>query len=305
MDNFPTPDATGAAGLGLDTARTRHPAPFGLISVRGPDALDFVQRLCSQDVVAMRPGETGLGAFLNAKGKLITTAVLGRGEDQVWVETQEDQRDPLAELLERYHFTERVEIEVLWPGRCVEVVGPGAFAALRPAAAAAGVDATADGVVIAHQRAGLQWGRAHGVAPELDLPPLDDATAELLRIAARIPRIGVDTEASTLALEAGLDDHVSTTKGCYTGQEIVARIHTYGHVNRQLCLLEIDGEEEVARATPLLEPDEGDPVGRVMSAAPVAGEQRSLALGYLPGELAQAGQRVWLVSLDGRAARVR
>ena len=83
--------------------------------------------------------------------------------------------------------------------------------------------------------------RSHGAAIRLQAPPspLSDGDAECLRLLAGLLRVGVETEPTTLALEADLDDHVSTTKGCYTGQEIVARIHTYGHVNRKACLLHL------------------------------------------------------------------
>ena len=102
---------------------------------------------------------------------------------------------------------------------------------------------------------------------------------------AGLVRIGVETEASTLALEADLDDHCSTTKGCYTGQEIVARIHTYGHVNRKLCLLQLDGDGAIEQPVPLHELEDDLPVGRVMHAVAAPGSSvarwpRLLAEGF-------------------------
>ena len=111
--------------------------------------------------------------------------------------------------------------------------------------------------------------------------------------------MGKDTDETTLALEADLDDHVSTAKGCYTGQEIVARIHTYGHVNRKLCLLAIDGTAPVEPGSQLLETEEGDPVGRVMTTAPLPDGARRVGLGYLPKDFWPRGTELRLVSADG------
>jgi folate-binding protein YgfZ len=121
-------------------------------------------------------------------------------------------------------------------------------------------------------------------------------------MAAGLVRVGIETEPSTLALEADLDDHCSTTKGCYTGQEIVARIHTYGHVNRRLCLLHLAPGERIAAPQQLLEPDDGVAVGRVMHAVPVPGQAARLGLGYLPKDFQAVGTNLRLA--DGAAVRV-
>lgn len=73
----------------------------------------------------------------------------------------------------------------------------------------------------------------------LDLSPL--SVLEALRVAAGIPTIGVDTGARTLVQEAGLTDAVSFDKGCYLGQETVARLHYRGHANRRLCRIALAG----------------------------------------------------------------
>jgi folate-binding protein YgfZ len=126
--------------------------------------------------------------------------------------------------------------------------------------------------------------------------------AECLRMVAGLVRIGVETEANTLALEADLDDHVSTSKGCYTGQEIVARIHTYGHVNRKLCLLRLAPGEPITAPQPLHEPEDQLPVGRVMHAVPVPGQDARLGVGYLPKDFQAIGTE--LVLADGAKVQV-
>ena len=124
--------------------------------------------------------------------------------------------------------------------------------------------------------------------------PLTPDLAECVRMAAGLVRVGIDTEPSTLALEADLDDHCSTTKGCYTGQEIVARIHTYGHVNRKLCLLHLPGGPEIMAPMPLHEPEDQLAVGRVMHAVPVPDRPLRVGLGYLPKDFQALGTRLLL-----------
>ena len=126
-----------------------------------------------------------------------------------------------------------------------------------------------------------------------------------MRICAGIARVGVDTEESTLAAEAAIEDHLSLTKGCYTGQEIVARIHTYGHVNRRLRLLEIDSAEAISVGTVLVEPGAGDPVGRVMSSSLLPDGRRRAALGYLPSDFGEPGSRLRLGTREGPLVQVR
>ncbi|MBL8727750.1 MAG: hypothetical protein JNM25_04920, partial [Planctomycetes bacterium] len=217
----------------------RDGAPFRLVEVAGPEAGDFLQRLCTQDVLALAAGRVAPAAFLNGKGKLLVTCLVFRLGGSFWLEVQQPQAAPLLELLERYHFTEKLTFAARDLGSCRETIEA------RPPAAAGGEASRAGDVpVVAFTRRGVGFVRSYGGvvarAPDRgDARPehvagaaLPDDLAECLRMCAGLVRVGVETEANTLALEADLDDHCSTTKGCYTGQEIVARIHTYGHVNR-------------------------------------------------------------------------
>lgn len=147
----------------------------------------------------------------------------------------------------------------------------------------------------------MRWHGGPVPAALAGLAPLDDAGWQRLRIAAGMAWVGVDAGADNLALEADIDEAVSLSKGCYTGQEIVARIHTYGHLNRRLCRLWIEGAAAVAPGSTLVDGD-GEPVGRITSAAAVDGG--SLALGYLPRELWDGGTSLRLGAADGPPVRL-
>lgn len=118
--------------------------------------------------------------------------------------------------------------------------------------------------------------------------PLDEATAELWRIEAGVPRYGLDMDEERLPVEAGLDDAVSFKKGCYLGQEVIARVSARGHVNRRLLGLSFpDGAPPPPPGTPL-QHETRPAAGTVMSGA-VSPRHGSIALGYVHRTLWEPG----------------
>jgi folate-binding protein YgfZ len=117
---------------------------------------------------------------------------------------------------------------------------------------------------------------------------------ETLRIEAGLPRYGLDMDETNIVTEAGLDEAVSYTKGCYTGQEIIARIHWRGHVAKKLTGLLLGEEEKVEREAKIMTTD-GKEIGRITSSAFSPRLKRTIALGYIkydylaPGTQARVG----------------
>ncbi|MFO1051581.1 MAG: hypothetical protein U1F36_05165 [Planctomycetota bacterium] len=261
----------------------RHDTARGLVEVRGLDAVDFLQRVCSQDVAALEPGAAAPTAFLSNKGKLVATAVAIRIEDGILLDTAASHLALLGELCERYHFSEKLRITRREGIAVVERVGGGDDLPTSPWHAVLGHDE----LRLVLSRGGLTRERVFAPATRAatqfaELPSLESWRAECVRIGSGEIEVGRDTDERTLVLEAGLDDHVSTAKGCYVGQEIVARIHTYGHLNRRLVRLALATTAPVADGTELFDVELGEAVGRVTSACAVHGTEWSLALGYLP-----------------------
>ncbi len=257
----------------------------GLIELAGPEAADFLQSLCSQDVLAIAPGEARAAAFLTAKGKLITVANIGFAAESLWLEAPIAQVDELAALLDRYHFAEKLSIR-----RCEHLVASelwGRDVSAHTGLAAWSCEVSEGVVILTGARYGVSWARRYApVGAVWDavtaVPELSVDLATGLRLAAGLVEPGRDTDAQTIALEAGLDDHVSTTKGCYVGQEVVARIHTYGHVNRQLTLVELATTAAVELGTALCDRDDGEAIGRVLSVVPLPAGERSIGFALLP-----------------------
>ena len=296
------------AALPSDPVSCPRPRNRARIEVVGPDAADFLQRLSSQDIAGLEPGAAAPGAFLDPKGKLIAAAWIGRAPvadaERYIVLVVAEAEARLAEMLERYHFTEKLAISRFHDrDEVVELVGAGACAAVGVEHGAL-VTPDPETVVFGVERFGIQ--RAVALGPAAGITPFragtdaeDGGWFDVYRVLQGDLKPDVDAEARTLGLEAFLDDHVSTTKGCYTGQEIVARIHTYGHVNRRLVLLRIDGLGAIDTGTQLCETDDGDPVGRVTSAVDVPGAEHRLALGYVPNAFVEPGTQLRLESVEG------
>ena len=286
----------------------RNAAPYTVLEVSGPDAAEVLQRLCTQDVQNLAEGVVVPAAFLDAKGKLQVTSLVLRRGDTFWLETHSEQAARLQELLERYHFTEKLSIRSHESGAVHEVVTAGGA---HDFVGRCSFSEEVAGPTLCIERRGVTFTRSHGgvvaigaiaegsaagAAPDEEVPPqpMSDELAEAARMLAGFVRVGLETEASTLALEANLDDHCSTTKGCYTGQEIVARIHTYGHVNRKLCLLRLPSGDAITTPVALHECEDDIPVGRVMHAVSLAEQEMRLGLGYLPKDFQVIGTKLTL-----------
>jgi folate-binding protein YgfZ len=228
--------------------------PRAFVRVAGPDAEDFLQRMLSNDVAALGPGDSCDALLLTAKARVIAPLrVLRRGPDDFLLLTEPDLGERLRRELMRFRFAAKAEIEPE-EHRSLVVFGDGE-----------GIP-TSDYSEPAHEV----------LDAELD-PTVDEAVLERLRIEAGTPRWGAEIDDRVLPAEAGLVERaVSLTKGCYPGQEPIARLHYRGHVNRRLRVLEVDGEPP-ARDTEIKLGEKV--VGRVTSA--VAGR----ALGYVRAEV--------------------
>ena len=213
------------------------------VRVVGPDAADYLQRMVSNDVEALALGEACPALLLTAKARVIAPlVVLRRADDGFLLLTELGLGEVVRTQLTRMRLRARCEIE-LEEHEAVLVFGGGEGIATDWPGAREALDA------------GLE-------------PTLSEEELELRRIESGVPRWEHEIDDRILPAEAGLDaTHVSFSKGCYPGQEPVARLHFRGHPNRQLRVLELamlleDGLPE--RDAPLLH--DGKEVGRVTSA---------------------------------------
>jgi folate-binding protein YgfZ len=240
--------------------------PRAYIRVAGPDAADLLQRIISNDLFAAESCEA---LILTAKGRVIAPLLVWRrAEDDYLLLTEPELGEPVRAHLARMRIAAKCEIE---PEQHTSAIVLGGTQ---------GIPNNDYGVPAVEVLDG-EWGAE----------PADEEL-ERLRILARTPRWGREIDEGILPAEAGLDVRaVSFTKGCYPGQEPLARLHNLGHANRTLRVLDTGAE----RAEQADEVRHGDRVvGRVTSA--VAG----LALAYIRVEVPDDAE----LKVAGHPARI-
>jgi folate-binding protein YgfZ len=210
------------------------------VRVAGPDAADYLQRMVSNDVAGLEVAGARPALLLTAKARVIAPLVVWRrGEEDFLLLTEPELGEIVRGLLTRMRLRARCEIELEEHSSLVVFgSGPDGIASELP-------------------------GAIELLDADLE-PTLEPEELERRRIEAGVPRWGHEIDDRVLPAEAGLDaTHVSFSKGCYPGQEPVARLHFRGHPNRGLRVLELD--DVPPYDTELLH--DGKPVGRVTSAA--------------------------------------
>ncbi len=240
------------------------PSRVALVWVEGPDAEGFLNGLLSNDVTAIPVGGSAPALLLDERGRIRAEVRVARDASEAFTLVL----DPavarsVADTFERLHFTE--DLELIGPEDVPSLIVWGD----APADAEVAVPGPAPGTTELVGDEAIARLRGDGDADEAR------RALESARIAAGIPRVGVDTGEKTLVQEAGLQGtHVSFTKGCYLGQETVSRAQHRGGVRRTLRRLASDEVLPVGAAVTL----EGTVVGAVTSAAESEGGGVALAL---------------------------
>ncbi|HET8820511.1 MAG TPA: glycine cleavage T C-terminal barrel domain-containing protein [Thermoleophilaceae bacterium] len=203
--------------------------------VRGGEAADFLQGQVSNDVEALEPGSGCYATVLSHKGKLRTDLRILRGDDWFWLDTEAIGHAVLEHMLRTKSLGRDVQYEDVTESRSLlSLLGP----ASRERLDAAPPDEENAFVTGKH---GIYITTLLGAdvvgerGMQLGVEPVSDEAAECVRIEAGRPRLGYDMDAETMPQEAGINERaVSFTKGCYVGQETVARLHYKGKPNRHL-----------------------------------------------------------------------
>ena len=242
------------------------------VRVRGPDAEDFLQRMLSNDVAALSVGEACEALLLTPKGRVIAPMrVVRQAEDDFLLLTEPELGERLAAELTRMRFAAKAEV---------------------------GLEEHTSFILLGTDEGGVP-NSDYGVAavevvdaePPPDAQELSEDDLEALRVGAGTPRFGREIDDRVLPAEAGLVERaVSLTKGCFPGQEPIARLHYRGHANRGLRLLEVEAAEPGTEIV-----WEGKSVGRVTSAV------ARLALGFVRNEVPADAA----LDVGGRPARMR
>ena len=249
-----------------------------VLSITGPDRLTWLDSLTSQSLAALAPGDSAETLLLDPSGRVeYAIRVFDDGETS-WLLLDAGAGAGLLAFLDRMRFMLRVEVA----DRSSEFGTVGGLGATVPAAAPHGIPliwhdpwnaVTAGG----HQYAtgehpAADWHYTETLverSADLDAYPAAGTLAlEALRIAAWRPRAATEVDATTIPHELDwLRSAVHLSKGCYRGQETVAKVHNLGHPPRRLVMLHLDGSDGVLPAAGSPVALDGTEVGRVTAAA--------------------------------------
>jgi tRNA-modifying protein YgfZ len=248
------------------------------VGVRGRDAEKLLQSLVSNDVEAVEPGGSCLAFVLTPKGRPVADLRLWREAPDAFVlEAEPELQDELAATVRRYRLAARAEIvDDRDRLALVSVLGPLELpSSMLVADGSLGTDVLGPPDAVA----ALWRELVHA-----GYRPVGSEALEIARVEAGVPRFGAEIDASVLPAETGLVERtVSFTKGCYVGQEPVARLHYRGHPNRHLRrLLSLEGALPSVPAEIAL----GDRVvGRLTSVVQPPGDGPAVGLGYVRREV--------------------
>jgi folate-binding protein YgfZ len=243
----------------------------GKLLVTGPDAVEYLQGQLTSDVEALAPGGGQYAALLDRKGHMqADMRVLRPAAEELWLDTEPEALTAALRHLTMYSIGREVEIADVGDERAIlSLIGPRAaeiagLASLPEDAceetALAGVECLSAGT-----REGIdlivpiaEAGRLRDALLAAGAVEVSPEAAEILRIEAGVPRFGAEMGAETMPAEAGIVERaVSFTKGCYIGQETVARLHYKGRPNRNLRGLRLSAPAETGASLRLGEKEVG------------------------------------------------
>ncbi len=307
-----------AAGL-LDVST------LAVVECRGEDRTEFLHRILTNDLQSLAPGTWCRAALLTAQARLLADVLVLVDTEALRLLCQLPRAERMAQELERYHFNERITFTNQERSNgALAIQGPRTMETLSRLFGRAvalphehdHAEAAWEGVplrVVRHSLAGdagalilapaehlaALWHALQQEGAPAGLRPVGWEALTAARIEAGLPWEPADLMDEPLLPETGLEAvAVSGTKGCYIGQEIVARVDTYGSVNRRLMRLALEGDAAPQPGDAIQW--KGEEAGRVTSACRSPARRQPLAFGYVKRGAYEPGTRVEIVS-GGRA----
>jgi folate-binding protein YgfZ len=296
----------------------------GMFELKGDDRTRFLHGMVTNDIKSLTPGRGCHAAFLSPQGRMTADLRVFCAEDSLILTTEPAAREKLGPALRKYIIGDRsVLLDRSEELALLSLQGPKAIELLakilseplsleRPydhfEATLAGakvricrVHRTSAGgfdFIVQRQSLPLVWDLILANGKTDELLPVGFESFNVHRIEAGIPWYGLDMEENTLPIEAGLEkDAISFNKGCYIGQESVARITYRGHVNRKLVGLSLSGIQPASKGDKVSK--DGQEVGWVTSSGYSPNFKRAIALGYLRREVLEPPTTVLVESRDG------
>lgn len=289
---------------------------LGLLRVTGKDRLPFLNGLLTNEVLKLKAGEGVRSALLNTKARVLADLHLYSRDEDLIVDTGYTPSARVKEILDQYIITEDVQVKET-SSQLVHLTLQGPEAG-RLAKEILGFS-TLETKPLQHKMIGptmiIDRDRTGQTGFDMIIPtdeaeavwqgfllkgvsPVGQDALEILRLETGYPRYGVDVDENIIILEAGFKDAISFTKGCYMGQEVVARATHIGRVNKNL--VQFRSESEQAPDPKSKFSLNGKEAGYVTSAAFSPGLKAVMGLGYAQRDFAKEGTRLEIDSDNGQ-----
>ncbi len=292
---------------------------FGQLRVSGNDHVDLLHRLTTNELRPLKPGEGQINIFANEKGRIIDRVLLLKFPNSIRLTTSPGSSERVAAWIDKYVFIEDVKIENLTAAlTTLSLFGPKSPQILKVffkndfnqhhqeidwngkkllvsrtyELRAAGFD-----LIVEIDLAAQLWDKLLESGKPFDLRPMGEAAYEALRIEAGWPIFGKDFDDQINPHEAGMLPYINFNKGCYIGQEVIARLDTYDKVQKHLMGVMLEGNR-LPKSQDLIFVDDQE-VGYLTSVGHSLGLKKNIALGYVRTKFANEGAEVQIVT-DGR-----
>lgn len=259
------------------------------LDVTGPDRVSFLQGMVTNDVEKLPEGQSLYAAMLTPKGAMVADVRVMKRPDVLWLDLEPSLGAKALEFLNKYLISEEAELLQSSERAMVSLLGPKASElldklddlALSSMPGLVGKDSLD---VLVRRDTWPEVEATLGASSKISA-----ATYEVLRVEAGVPRYFADLVETTIPLEANLDRAIHYQKGCYIGQEVIARATHRGHMNRKLMGLLL-GESEVEAKAELFKA--GKKVGWLTSVVRSPKKQQVVALGYVHRDALTEGERL-------------
>jgi folate-binding protein YgfZ len=292
----------------------------GRLLISGSEAVMFLNGLITNDMKTLAVNSWMAAIFPNVQGRLLAAVRIIHREDGFLIDTEGSTLETVAKLLERFTLAGDFLVNNLTSETAMlSIQGRNAAAVIRQAfgetaatlardqVATAQLDNGGDVTIIRATHTGEDgfdlFVNANEAAKLLEMirdagaQPFGSEVAETLRIEAGIPRFGIDMEETKVVTETNLDDAVSFTKGCYIGQEIIARIKYRGHVAKKLTGLLVEHDGVLEGSSKILSADDKE-IGNITSSTVSPQLKKTIALGYVKYDYLEPGTKVKVVSAE-------
>ncbi|MFQ5823551.1 MAG: aminomethyltransferase family protein [bacterium] len=299
---------------------------YGIINVFGNDHVDLLHRLTTNELRNLKSGEGQISIFTNEKGRIVDRVIMYKFEDEMRLISSPQNSEKIAAWIDKYIFIEDVKVENLTSTvRMLTLFGPKSLSLLNSMfneefgelpnhhfkeiqwnghslqlSRTEELGCPGFNLILSSNVLTELWDQILNVGSVFDLRPMGEEAYEILRIEAGWPLYEKDFNEEINPHEAQLLPYVSFTKGCYIGQEVVARLDTYEKVQKYLRGIILEGDVKTRGKDVIL--INGQEVGYLTSVTHSIALEKNIALGYIRTKFSSEGTEVLINSENKQIA---